>query len=877
MSGYGAGEVGGDHGVYSDSQNSTATLRPMSIFDLLPGLLVAAWAVVLFGVLERWYDGLPRRVAAGLLVLVLVLFGQVLFGGKILLPVDNLRSTVPFQNLPAAPTPGNHLQTEQITLIAPLAAAVRSDLADGRWPLWNDHGGAGLPLLASPQAATLSPFRLATLALPLERAVGAAAALKVLIALVFGWLWIRRAGASNGAATVGALAYGLGGFVLLWLGWPRSGAAALLPVLFYAIERAVSASANRRRDVLLLIGAGAGLALAGDGEVALWGGLAALGLVAIRLARQPTRQRPALWLRTAGALALGLLLAAPVLLPQGEWSRQSSESERAMERARSERRNDPFALETMADPEKRAAAWAGTAARLPPLIAASSFTEHRTALYPGPIHRNEDAAGFAGTVTLLLALLALILPSLRAARNKKAQRLTIGRAFPAAITLGALVVLLNPPGLSYLLGSLPLVGPSAVSHRRVAVLLTLGLAALAAFAVDRLGTLERKQIRPILLYLGAVFATAIALAAPAGLPWLQLGTLAAGLIALLVVPLRWRAPCLAVLIGAELLWLHVPANAPMPRDLYFPTPPVLAALQQATVEHPDGRLAAPRGVMLPRIASVYGLSDVRPGRVAPTLYAGLTDFLGRPPDAGRPALIDDPRLDLLGIRWWLTGPNAVGSILSGSDLSGSDLSGSDLSGSDLSGSDLSGSARLLYEDATARLWERPRPLERLFLPEGVEIHREGRWEDRMGELDPRKTALLRAAVTSTPWRTTHPAASRLSLDPPEEDSLSAEAALAEPRLIASSLYQDGGWRLLVNGQAHPTFLANGPLLAAWLPTGQHRLQLLYRPRSFVHGAAGAGLALVVMVLWVAAPGLRIRPPSAGAASATAPRRAPTAP
>jgi hypothetical protein len=88
-----------------------------------------------------------------------------------------------------------------------------------------------------------------------------------------------------------------------------------------------------------------------------------------------------------------------------------------------------------------------------------------------------------------------------------------------------------------------------------------------------------------------------------------------------------------------------------------------------------------------------------------------------------------------------------------------------------------------------------------------------------------------------------------------------EARLAEPRLIASSVFQDGHWRLLVDGEVHPTVLANGPLVAAWVREGEHRLDLLYRPRPFILGCLLSALG------WALAAAFCVRPPAKAARGA----------
>jgi hypothetical protein len=85
----------------------------------------------------------------------------------------------------------------------------------------------------------------------------------------------------------------------------------------------------------------------------------------------------------------------------------------------------------------------------------------------------------------------------------------------------------------------------------------------------------------------------------------------------------------------------------------------------------------------------------------------------------------------------------------------------------------------------------------------------------------------------------------LDLGTVEPERLQARARSPEPWLLASSVYQDGNWKLLVNGTRQPTFLADGPFVAARLPAGESRIDLLYRPGSFLAGLAVAALALVV--------------------------------
>lgn len=288
-------------------------VNPQSLLDLAPAAWVALLAAALLATLARWYDRVPAPVV-GLFALVLALdYGEVLAGGEVLLPLDNLRGHAPFLRLAPAEPRGNHLQGDLIYLIHPARREARRALAAGEWPLLAPHVGGGLPLLADPQSQALQPIAVVGEGgLAPEAGPAAVAALRTLLALVFTFLLLRRLGAGKGPASAGSLAFGLGGFVQLWLGWPLANTAALLPAVLYALV--LTDERDLRRDRALLVLALAALLLAGHPESLIY----ALGVVvAFAVARAHGRGPRARlqWLgRTAVASALALSLAAPALL-----------------------------------------------------------------------------------------------------------------------------------------------------------------------------------------------------------------------------------------------------------------------------------------------------------------------------------------------------------------------------------------------------------------------------------------------------------------------------------------------------------------------------------------------------------------------------------
>jgi hypothetical protein len=276
--------------------------------NLLPGLWLGLLGTFLAAALRRWYDPVPGKVLAIFgVVLLLLLFGPVLFGGRVLLPLDGLREHVPFQELTATRSHSHPLQRELIRTVVPAQAAARTSWDHGRWPLWNRLAGAGMPLLADPEAQALQPLALFGLALPLARAAGFVAALRVLVALIFTFLWLRRLGFQDGRALAGSLVHGLG-FLLFWVSWPVANVAAFLPMALYALLWC-EIEMERKAGPLLLTLALVGLLLGGDPEATLCAGTLILLFLLSRASRRT------LLARAGTALLIAAAVSAPLILP----------------------------------------------------------------------------------------------------------------------------------------------------------------------------------------------------------------------------------------------------------------------------------------------------------------------------------------------------------------------------------------------------------------------------------------------------------------------------------------------------------------------------------------------------------------------------------
>jgi hypothetical protein len=881
--------------------------------DLLPGLCFLALAAALAAALRRWLDPLPLRILAVFVLLVSVLLGSSLFGGRILLPLGNLVGAVPYRFLPPPP-PGNWLQGDLIHQITPWALEVRRAVFDGRWPLWNARGGAGMPLLGDPQSQAFQPLVAAAYLLPVCQAAAVTSALRVFIALVFSFLFLRRQRLGEAAALCGALAYGLGGFLLLWLGWPIGNGAALLPALLYALVR-VDEERGRRDSVLLFLVTAAVL-LGGHPETQLYE-LSCTGvfLLARTAARSARRERRALIFRAGLAMGLAAAAMAPVLLPVSGYLPETHRA--TLIRFHLQPRPLGTMMEELAKPETRAQ-WAKEAAqRVLPVFAPRAFGD-LGGDYWGGENFIEDTSGCVGAAALFAALLALV--------PLRLQRTSGGSRFPQerlaiGILLVSLALLAQPPGFEILFGRLPVIGATAIHHHhRMLLLVNLAVAWLAACTVERWVRGEVRRLAAAAV--GAATAGLIAwayVAHPSETGRVVYGLLEGGLAAQLAA--------VGLTLGLLLVRVRPPEPPPPPSPPpRVPPPPAPSgrgapppksqeqkgeqdeSLRQTRAGVPplpfgvgvwwharergpggEGGLVgstagfggscrwAPYALAAVIAAELFGLygtvNSAMPAeyayptapsiaflqrRLGPYRFMGLGQaFLPNIPlfYGLRDVRIDNPSL-----------PTAYAALTS--PLSRSPMVPRfgrpvhplyDL----LAVRYIAARAGvplpypLVYRDPEVWIYERPGALPLLFLPARARVYRGmASW---LVWVEENTDFAARALVQPSPerwqsWRSRPADGSTLTLTSFGPALLRAHATLGETRLLASSIYQDGNWLLLDGGVRAPTLLTNGPFLGAWLAEGEHDLQLLYRPWRFVAGCILAALALAAAAaLWVPPP------------------------
>jgi hypothetical protein len=411
------------------------------------------------------------------------------------------------------------------------------------------------------------------------------------------------------------LAFGLRGFVILWVGWPIANSAALLPPVLYALARC--GQEGERKDFLLLTLSTAALLLAGHPETIAY----ALAVAAVfwvgggALSREAGEGREGVFF---GSLLAAVLIAAPALLPALEALPSSLRATR------------PLTHPT-----------ADLARHWLPIAAPNAYGNSRYVHYWGLSNTNEDAGGFVGTVTLLAAL------------TWSRKRLPQEWLF-----LGIAVVCLI------------LLSPWGPGTRRLLLPLALSLAYLGACTLERvrLGEVHRWAVILAAVILGTVIAWGYLAHGSGQLEILRIGWLhwqgrflvLGTLLFIFGRGRRWTAPAAAILIAAELLLAHLPANPPMPKRLLLPVNGPIRFLEDHLRD--GGRMAALGRDFPPNLPTLYGLADIRVyNPMAPAAYFRrlepiITGWWGEIPELGNPG---HPLYAELGVRYILTAPDVA--------------------------------------------------------------------------------------------------------------------------------------------------------------------------------------------------------------------------
>jgi hypothetical protein len=779
----------------------------MNLTGLYVGLIYAA-AVFLAC---RAGAGLPKRVALFFYALVVVFFFKPLTQDYLNFPIDVLKSIPPWSHV----TKDHHQYTSELNdlpmQIVPWMHQTREAWKSFDVPLWNSMTGAGYPLHGNGQSSALSLLRIATLPLSLPNAVTAEAAMKILIALTFTFLYCRRR-YSMLASTIAAVSFGFCGFIVGWLHFPMVTAASLAPAILYCVDLLAEKRTYGRFVFAALVWTQ--LNYAGHPETTahlFWlAAMYALWLVFI--------ERVQTWrfvFPLAGVMIVAGMLSAPFLLPFLE---TMSRSKRVAELKAS-----PLDPNALSNTDRNSAIV---------MLQPHFFGQVPLEKAWGPAD-TEPLAGYTG----VFAFAAWLAVALHVVWRRQWRSREMFFVLTALFVVG--VIFSWPVVAEAFHAMLPI-----AANARMRLIFTLLAAILTAAAID-----HARRV-PLLFGALAVAATLFALLRIVPLHYAyrfdtavlaMLPSLLVLIAAVVVATTKREWAVMGLLVAVTFELFAVGRNRPTPLPFYtlYPKTPVLAKLQELAAKEPPNtfRFTGIGAPLFPNVNVMYGLEDIRAHD--PMSYASYLAFLKLTADYevwNYFAFLtseNKPVYDFLNVKYVLLEP----------------------------GWHVTDRARykFLYDGPDGRIVENTTVLPRFFPVRNVllEIRKEVLYPALRNHKDWATTAWLDQLEVENETQRSDFFAPR----PDDAPLATAQIVSAKPTdyrlkvnaprwsLIVSSIPWWPGWKVTRNGESVKPMRVNAVFLGFAVPPGTTDVRVYYSPNSWWVGVGVALIAAVALLLY----------------------------
>ena len=190
---------------------------------------------------RRFHPSVPTVVAwACVVVFALVGIGSPLLGRTVFLGSDILLRFAPWVSYRIGDgSVTNSWLGDTIDGVVPQTVLLKHSVLGGNIALWNPYVVGGTPLGALPNTGLFSPVSWVWFFVPDTYAPGAVKLIEIAVAVLGMALFTRRLGLSSAAQAVSGLVFVSSGFMIAWTNWPQTRVAALVPLLFWAVDRVV--------------------------------------------------------------------------------------------------------------------------------------------------------------------------------------------------------------------------------------------------------------------------------------------------------------------------------------------------------------------------------------------------------------------------------------------------------------------------------------------------------------------------------------------------------------------------------------------------------------------------------------------------------------
>jgi hypothetical protein len=740
------------------------------LYLIVAGVTLFAW--------RRWVTPISRGAALVIALLPFLFTGKALVTNRVYGGYDILFLSAPFSDYAkdyGLTTAHNGFILDHVLQMVPWQRQVRESFAQHRWPLWNPAMDSGEVLAASMQAAPLNPINLIALLLPLDLATTFAASMVFFLAALFTFAFARELECSEGASLIAAAGYTLCSGMAFFGTWPHGRSWSVLPFILLGVRRVV-----RNRD----LGAAGLLTIAfillivfGHPETMLHA--VAIGAIYGLFELIPIWRnalRPVLLAIASGVIAL--LLTAITLLPfitALPWS---------------------FDYRIRQYPSSPA-----TAHEISKAIRATFLPYYGGASWHTPTSEWDFGVARVGSIILALALIA----SVRLLRRRDAR-------FLAVLGVIGLLASWKAPPIDPFLRLLPLF--KIAFNDRLGFAAALSMALLAAMAFDACAPRFNRRIVIVVAALLAVAAACLwrmqlALGVDSNLLIAAAAAEILGL-ALLFAALGTRsqraaAAMIVIAIAAQRLVEDGNIHPTIPRRMFYPSVPLIAAVPR----EPLFRFTAIDNMVIPNVATMYGLEDVR-GYSAMTFYPYI-ETLGlwsaRKRNYHDVSDLSLPFLSFLGVRHAIT-PRTM---------------------------EPPPGWRIIADDRTSRLLENARAIPRVSVPRRI----------RFSDSDDMTLKEMAVAtdfaeeawvLAQGPARMIENGEATIHVQRHgSRYEIDADARTASRIVISEAGWP--GWRASIDGERATIEQANRAFLSVPIPSGHHHVRLTYLPDAYVYGRA----------------------------------------
>lgn len=786
-------------------------------------------------------------------VLVVLYLWRVFLKGEVLSAADTIYGVYPWKSLIARGfQPRNPWMPDSVDCYYPAQYLARNASLDEHFPLWNPYTSSGTPLATLVNYGLFYPLNLLAFIFPLEVGISYKIALGFFVAALGTYLFARELNLSHAAAAIGGVIYSFCAFNVVWTGSPHPQVSHMAPLTFFFTQRLF----NRGR-----LGTTWGLALSvmamlagGFVSVAAYF-LYALGAYAVVLTAQRCLKSKRNWRQAIRPLALwtlgivaGFLLISMQLLPFAEFAGLTSYDEQRV--ALVERSAGSVIFRPLVREIVR-------------LLVPDYYGHPIDYDWWGSegVSNYVETSSYVGVLTWFLAALGVALGP----RSRQ-------RGFFLGLVVVCFGMVFHLPWRSVLV-HLPIVNSS--STRRVASVMSLGLAVLAAIGADTLFRYavkwKRQQKQTALLVTLLLAAVMMSLVAATDYHWqvAEGGTqaqhslyyalrhlsdpqssagrllsflfwLGAGItiIALGVKRVLRGTPlaiATAALIVTDMFAFGMRYMPTLPPEEAFPITPGIEWLQ---TNAQGSRIAGVGSTLRPSTPSIYGLEDIRGHnplrtdrylrllhRIDPTVighgHGTISQFsLER-------ANFHSHWLDVIGVKFVAGEP--------GTELPPAPETRTPY--------------EVVYDGADLIIYQNPNAAPRFYIAQRVfvEAYKESVLElIESTEFSPGADAVVEESLAALEgYGAPTGTVSVLSY---EAERISLEANLTNTGLLVTAEKFYPGWKAYVDGVWTPVHRVNYAFRAIVVPAGYHHVEFVFEPLAFYAGAALSGSTAAAMLI-----------------------------